>query len=357
VVIVGGHNSSNDVQTNINYMTNRAYNVFRMAGFGAEDIQYLSPTPQDPDGDGVSDVISTTTAGNVHLAMLWAASRIGADAPFYLYLMDHGNIEKYCADGCANGAITSGDLHDWLNELEATTGNQKVTVIIEACHSGSFVDKYPTDPITSTISTGNGRVVIVSTGRTNNAYASAQGAYFSDAFFTAVSEGKSLQASFDQAKSAAELSAPSQTPWLDDNGDGLSNPADGTVASSRYVASFFGGSAPEIMTATVKVSGGVGAISTFVERGDDVLDVVWAAVYAPSFQEPTGTTLSLGVPLVELHPDLDHEGFYSASYNAFTEPGQYKVVVYALDRGGNQALPKLADTGQKRVYLPLVMKK
>ncbi len=245
VVIVGGHNSANAQQTNINYATNRAYRIFRAAGFGAEDIFYLSPSPQDANEDGVNDVISTTTPANVHAALQWAATRVGPNVPFYLYLMDHGLIEAYCGDGCTSGAISSQDLNAWLTELETTSSANLVTVIIEACHSGSFIDRF--GDVAKSISK-DGRVVIASTGRTNNAYASADGAYFSDAFFSAVAESKSVLAAFNQAKSAVELTPHDQTPWLDDNGDGLSSPTDGSYATNRYVASFFGGLMPEIQT-------------------------------------------------------------------------------------------------------------
>jgi hypothetical protein len=269
--------------------------------------------------------------------------------------MDHGNIEYYCADGCTpdDKHITSSDLDAWLDELEATSGCDQVSVIIEACHSGSFEDKFD-DPVKS-IAKEN-RVVIASTGRTNNAYASAQGAYFSDAFFSAVAASQSLKDSFDQGKAAVEATPFNQTPWLDDNGDGLFNPADGAVAANRYIASYFGGMLPEITTAVVTVTNGIGTVQAFVEQGDEPTKIVWAAVYAPSFQEPTITTLNLGVPLIELSPDPAQDGLYTAHYNAFGEQGTYRVVVYAQDQGGNQALPKGVQTGKAKIYLPVVMK-
>ena len=354
VVIVGGHNSSYSLQSNINYATNRAYRVFRSAGFGAEDIRYLSPSPQDADGDGINDVISTTTPANVHSAIQWAATRVGSGVPFYLYLFDHGGVEAFCADGCdTGGRIPSDTLDAWLDELETTSGCNLVTVIIEACHSGSFVDRLE-DPTKSL--SKNGRVVIASTGRTNNAYASAQGAYFSDTFFSAVAESSSILTCFGQAKTAVEMTGNNQTPWLDDNGDALYNPADGAYAANRYVASYFGAALPDITNASVSLVGGAGTIVATVAQGDEPVDIVWAAVYAPSFQEPTTTSLDLGVPLIELEPDVEQEGLYSAYYNAFGEAGTYRVVIYAQDEGGNQALPRLVQAGGQKVYLPLVLK-
>ena len=346
-VVVGGRNNSGSLQANIDYSTNRAYRTFRNAGFDASDIFYLSPAPQDADNDGVNDVISPTTWANVHAAVQWAAGKVGPGVPFYLYAMDHGGIEAFCADGCSvNGRVSSQDLSSWLDELEASSGCDQVTVIVEACHSGSFIDREAASL------SKNGRVVIASTSRDNLAYASAQGAYFSDAFFSAVAESNSLLASFSQAQGAVALTGVSQTPWLDDNGDEQFDASDGVLAGNRYIASAFGALAPEISLASVSEQ--AGTISAWVQPGNEPLHLVWAAVVPPSFQEPTFTTMELGVPLVRLEPDPQREGRYTGTYGTFAEQGLYRVVIYAEDRAGNQALPTLVRVGQRTVYLPIL---
>jgi hypothetical protein len=45
---------------------------------------------------------------------------------------------------------------------------------------------------------------------------------------------------------AVDVTGNDQTPWLDDNGDGLQNPIDGTFAGEQYVVSFFGSLLPRI---------------------------------------------------------------------------------------------------------------
>jgi hypothetical protein len=62
---------------------------------------------------------------------------------------------------------------------------------------------------------------------------------------------------------------------------------------------------PRITTTGLSRAGSTGTISATVEPGDQLVKTVWAAVYAPSFQEPVGTTLDLGVPLVQLWPSAD----------------------------------------------------
>jgi hypothetical protein len=352
VVLAGGRNNSSSLQTNINYVTNRAYRVFQSAGIPAANIYYLSPSSQDADGDGTDDVRATTTPDNIHTALQWAAGKLSAGVPFYLYLMDHGAIEAFCADGCsAPGRLTSEQLDTWLEELESSTSGSPVNVIIEACHSGSFVDRF--EGLAKSISK-DGRVVIASTGRTNNAYASAQGAFFSDAFFSAISESRDLKDSFDRARTAVQAAGFNQTPWLDDNGDGLYSPADGVYAANRRLAAFFGALLPEITSAAVELDGTSGQISATVERGDERIRSVWAAVYPPSYQEPDYTTLDPGVPLVELEADAEQPGKYAVNYNGFIEAGAYRVVIYADDVAGNQAFPRRALVGGHLAYLPVM---
>ena len=358
VIIVAGHNETYGLQTNIYNVTNNAYQVFQGAGFSDDDIYYLAPASQDPDGDGVNEVDGDATPANLQYAIeTWAADKVGANKPLHVYLMDHGVVEGFCTDGCgSSGQTTSEDLNSWLDTLEAAASPEEVNVIIEACHSGSFIEPLPN--LTHSISKA-GRVVIASTDRTHNAYASAQGAYFSDAFLSCVVGSGSLKTCFEQAEAAVAATGRNQTPWLDDNGDHYSNPSDGSVAQNRYIASSFGGFPPTIQDASVAVDGGSGTLTAVVERGGAEIDLVWAAVYDPSFQEPTTTTLQLGVPLVLLEADPEVEGSYAATYpGGFTEEGTYRVVFYAQDQVGVHAAPKLETetVGERKVYLPLLLK-
>jgi hypothetical protein len=354
VIIVGGHNETFSLQTNIDNMTNRAYRIFQGAGYDKDHIYYLASASQDADGDGANDVDAPATAANVDAAIrTWAATYVGDGKPLHIYMGDHGLIEGFCAAGCSSGLVSADNLDASLSYLEANTTVNQINIIIEACHSGSFIDRLSG---VGSISKA-GRVVISSTGRDNNAYASATGGYFTDAFLSCVASSGSLKACYDQAKVAVALTGVNQTPWLDDNGDGLSTAGDGAIAASRYVASFFGAAPPQITAATVQITGGNGVLEATVQEGGALVDVVWAAVYPPSFQEPTYTTLNLGVPSLKLDPVNGTPGLYRASYpNGFTEPGDYRVIIYAQDKTGMQAQPRRAGTGEAKLYLPLVLR-
>jgi hypothetical protein len=275
-------------------------------------------------------------------------------------MMDHGLIESFCTDGCLGpGATGSVPLHGMLNNLEAASGVDEVNVVIEACHSGSFIDNEEAPAVHDSLSKA-GRVIITSTDRDHNAYASASGAYFSDAFFTCIASSKDLKTCFDQARAAVVVSPNGQSPWMDDNGDAQYNASDGTVAATRYVAKFFGASPPQISSAEVALAGADGTLTAWVLEGSAKIDNVWAAVYAPSFQEPSGTTLSLGVPVVQLAADPNVSGKYTTAYpNGFSEPGEYRVVFYARDRADDYATPRLVIPGAEpteKVYLPQVLR-
>jgi len=360
VIIMSGHNNTFGLQANIDGAANRAYRVFQGGGFGDDDIYFLAPTSQDPDGDGVHDEVDVLSSPeNLQYAIeTWAASdsRIGAGKPLHLYLMDHGEVEGFCASGCReSGLVSPRDLDGWLSTLEAATGVDEVNIFIDACHSGSFIDR--TGDLQESISRP-GRVVVTSTGRHNNAYASAQGAYFSDAFFSCIAASNDIRTCYGQARDAVAATGNDQTPWMDDNGDGLANTSDGTVARNRYVARYFGASQPLILSASVDLQGDSGFLTAHVQEGGEEIEMVWAAVYAPSFVEPTTTTLELGVPLLRLEPEEAEEGTYRVTYaGGFGEDGMYRVVFYAQDRTGSHAQPKpvLVGEGAVKLYLPTIL--
>ncbi len=355
-LIIAGHNETFGLQTNIYNAANRAYRIFESAGYTDDDIYYIAPTPQDVDGDGGNKVDATSSRAAIENAITtWAkeGGRVGPDKPFFIYMVDHGLVEKFCASGCdAGGQVTPADIDGWLRQLETDTGANQINVVIEACQSGSFIDRFGGDVANSLSKAG--RVIITATGRENNAYASAQGAYFSDAFFSCVADSNNLKSCYEEGVTAVEGTGVNQTPWLDDNGDGLSNSGDGTVAQGRVVTRFFSSIRPKIGQVSLDQAGANGTLTAQVSEGAEDLTLVWAAVFPPSFEEPSNVTLNLNVPTVRLEPVPDQAGQYSFAYtNGFTEEGDYRVVFYAQDRLGINAVPKREDD-QSPLLLPMI---
>jgi hypothetical protein len=261
----------------------------------------------------------------------------------------------FLADG-SDGKITATDLDLWLGNLEATSGGDNINVIIEACRSGSFIDITGDGP--ATISKHN-RVVIASTSSQLNAFPSPQGAYFSDAFWTALGQNKDLRTAFEAGKQAVQATGMSQSPWLDDDGDAQVDTYDGYLASGRGLGSAFAGTAPVIDW--VMVGDVVSATATIEVKVRDDFGVsrVWVMVYPPDFVEPPPgddpTTPDLDIPTEDMTPAGGDE--FDLVYSEFTQVGSYRLVVYAEDADGNQALPQsLTVLSGPAVYLPLIMR-
>jgi len=358
-VIVGGHDDGYRLQANIDHAADMAYRTFLNSGVPKANLRYFGPNPhRDVDGNGLNDdIYATVTLTGVREAVQdWSrAQGMQLGVPFYVYLVDHGHYDQFMAAG-ASSKITATDLDLWLSNLEATSGTDNVNVILEACHSGSFIDVTNLGPAEVS---GRNRVVIASTSSGLNAYPSVQGAYFSDAFWTALGQNQDLKTAFEAAKQAVQATGLSQQPWLDDNGDALADGRDGALARSRGLGSPFAGSPPAIDWVRMgPVSGGQATVVAQV-RDDFGVAGVWAVVYPPGFVEPEptqdGTTPVLNVPTATLTLAAGTD-LYGTAYRGFTQTGQYRLVVYAQDGDGNQALPQAVGVCAGRVYLPLVLR-
>lgn len=360
-VVVAGHNDGYQLQSNIDYAADQAYLTLLESGFSKDNVRYLGPSTQrDVDGNGSSDdIAATATVTNVrHAIRDWPREQgLGLGVPFYVYLMDHGHYDLFLANG-NSGRVTAPRLDLWLSNLEATTGVDQVTVVIDACKSGSFIDVTDVGP--DEIS-GPNRVVVASTTSQANAYPSAEGSLFSDAFWTAMGDNQDVWTAYRTAEAAVEARDLMQEPWLDDNGDAVANDEDGSLARGRGLAGFFGGGEPVIDWFEVSdVSGSGDAVVRAQVRDDFGLSDVYVEVYPPGYEAPeapAGETPVVDVPTTTL--TLMADDVYEGELTGLTETGSYRVVGYAVDDEENWAVPQwtLVTVGQdEQVYLPLVIR-
>jgi hypothetical protein len=88
---------------------------------------------------------------------------------------------------------------------------------------------------------------------------------------------------------------------------------------------------------------------------DDRVAEVWAVVYPPSYAPPPD-----GRELVEETQEvlkLQSKGgdLYASTYSGFTEPGTYRLAIYARDNDGLVSAPELIEmTAGHALFLPLV---
>jgi PKD repeat protein len=367
VVLVAGKLKDDDpVQPNIHHVTNAVYQLALDNGCTADDVYYLGSDTALPGVD------AEATAANLQQAITgWARDRIGAAKRFTLYLMDHGGADTFYlnyVDGQAV-TVTPGQLDTWLSQLEGDVPDVEANVIIEACYSGSFIE-----PEHTVSRSGRERLVMASTGPSALAYATGDGALFSDKFLGELARGDSLQLAFEESRWAALQAHADQTPWLDVDGDGTPNEAeDMAIARARGFACAAVPTvekwAPYISNVWVRTLSD-GNIGIWAKAQDDkdatglgVKDV-WAVVYPPSYTPPSQSEelvqeADLGLPPLPMLA-TNTDDLYGTFYPAFSETGIYRVVIHAVDEEGLVARPQVVEvqSGQPQhwVYLPLVLK-
>ncbi|MBE2233353.1 MAG: hypothetical protein IAE85_07660, partial [Anaerolinea sp.] len=281
----------------------------------------------------------------------WAPSLLEPGRALTLYMMDHGDNDQFFVNGVTE-VLDADELNGWLSEVEQAVDDVLINVVIEACRAGSFIQRG------QSIS-GPGRVIVTSTSALAPAYASARGAYFSDAFLSVLASDLSVASAFFTARWSAYAAHPGQDAWLDDNGDGRYTTDDGRVAAQRGFgdAGTFPGPVwqpPLIEWAEATWdSSGEGVLRAQV-RADSNIEAVAVLIYPPDFVPPEdGQELVQPVPPVQLL-DGNNDGIFVAQYDGFIQPGAYRIVFTAVDEDGQPALPVTITRGAWPVYLPAV---
>ena len=370
IVVAGRITEGDKLQGRIQNVTNRVYRLWRNNGYAADRIRYLAPDlGLDADLDGKADVTALPSNANLQEAITnWARDKVSAERALTIYLIDHGAYDKLYLDEPRGERLSPQNLNTWLTQLESAVPGVKINIIVEACNSGSFIDHH------ATISK-QGRVVITSAGAFSLAWASAEGAAFSDAFLDALSMGQSLYLAFDEARSNAQRKHNDQAAWLDDDGDGVPNEGqDGVAAAGRsfsnpgsfdpsqdgqwrpYVVS------AEVVAATQQLGLGSNVMASTSGRREIWAEVrdnssvktVLATIYPPSYQAPTaGEELVLGPPPITLQARGNN--MYAGLYGDFTEVGTYRIVVSAVDEDNLESrVLELQFEAGSRLFLPLV---
>jgi hypothetical protein len=335
ILVAGRYREGDDLQSNIYHVTNGLYQQALAQGCTVDQVTYLAAEPQ-PGSTGAA------TLANLEQAITqWAPAHVGPDRALTLYLMDHGRYDELYLDGHAE-MLDPQTLDGWLDDLEQAVPGVRVNVLLEACYSGSFIDP------ARRVSQGE-RLVIASTSAEAVAYASEEGAVFSDAFLNTVSQGLNLWTAFDEGVWAVRqlpqsiLPHRTQVPWLDDTGDGVQNEAgvDGQRAKRRLFACRVTPPRenwpPHIARAEVRNRTGNQGDIWAQAQDDKGVDGMWAVVYPPSWHpaEPS-EALVISPKKILLPPDSDSE--YGGQYT-FAEIGRYRIVLHAQDTDDLLARP------------------
>jgi hypothetical protein len=369
LIVAAGRIAEDDVlQKHIHNVTNRVYRLWRNNGYGAERIRYFATDLNlDADLDGKTDVTGLTNNNNLRDAITnWARDKVGPGRALTIFIMDHGAYDKIYLDQPRNERLLPQDLNDWLNQLEAAVPGVQTNIVIEACNSGSFIDP------TNSISKAN-RVVITSAAATSLAWASPDGAVFSDVFFDSLATGQSVYLAFDEARNNARRAHSDQEAWLDDDGDGIPNDGqDGKFATGRgfnnpgsFDTSKDGQWKPYVVAAEVRsalAEAQASAAAPRTTRGEIWAEVrdnsgvktVLATIYPPSWRAPASSeALVLGPPPITLQ--ARGNDLYAGLYGAFDDPGNYRIVISAIDEDNLESrVLEFYFMNGSRLFLPLI---
>lgn len=349
-IIVAGAGLSDSLWEATSSSANYAYRALIHQGFTKDRIHYLSPdTMLDLDGNSLADDVDAESTNDQFQSALadWAPTPLesGQVRDVTIYMVDHGGQQKFRMS--ARETLDSALLASWINILQAHISG-KITVIYDACESGSFLSS-----LTSPVAAQGRRIVVSSTSPDESANFQDNGTIsFSHSFWTEIFNGLSIGSAFASAQTAVEALFDTQNPMLDDNGDGLFGPEDGSVAASAFVGNglqlswaspFVASVSPaQVLDGQAEAQLWAGPVTD-----PDGIARVWAVVRPPK-DDATGTSPVLGMPSVELHPAED--GTYSGIFSGFTSSGTYTVLFYARDSLGNTSQPK---TSSVQVVNPL----
>lgn len=331
-LIIAGRKSADDtLWPATDYLADNAYTTLRYRGFSKENLLYLSPEPeQDVDGNGeLDDIDGASTLSEATFA--FTAAVTNADNLF-VYLVDHGGNSS--GNGYfrlnASDTITAAQLDAWLDTLQDTY-NTKVTVLLDFCYAGSFLDEMSYEGTAP-------RIVIAACGTNQPSYFVAGGLVsFSSAFFSGIMLGYDVMQCYTLAQNAMSTY---QGALLAD----AKTVAEGTYIGPTSVAS---GDVPtigevcgnQVLSSETSATLWIGSVSSLYP-----ISQAWCQIVPPGYNpDPENPVTSL--PSLELAYD-ESSGRYSVTYDEFTTPGTYNIQFYVQDSEGNVSSPRQSYVAQ-----------
>ncbi len=341
-IIVAGRRLDNSIWNETQMNANFAYRALMYQGFSKDSIYYLSSnTELDLDNDGIPEVRAKATGNNLQTAITeWAKD---ADS-LVLYFVDHGGDGRFIMGTTDDGKteyLYANQLNGWLNTAQQTIPGT-VTFVYDACYSGSFLSALkPPD--------GKKRIVISSASEKEEASFTTDGSTaFSSYFWTHIFNGATVGTAFNFSRKAMGYLTTSQNALIDDNGDGISDNKDGSLAGITYIGNGTAiyANAPKIGAVsgeqTIHIeqttSADIAAYNVTSPDNNNIVHV-WAVIRPPDYQPTAGNPVT-DLPSVDL--SLISAGNYKVTYNEFKTPGTYYILVYARDDKGYTSEPSQA---------------
>jgi sugar lactone lactonase YvrE len=322
LIVVGGSSVNNGIWDATQVNANLAYRALSYQGLTKDEIYYLS---ENPTGEG--NINASPTADELQQSITnWAND---ADR-FVIYLTDHGGNGTFRLN--SGETLSASELDSWLDTLQENTDTE-VTVIYDACQSGSFVPSLTPPP-------GKKRTVIASSASDEPAYFISKGAIsFSNYFWTRIFAGDDIKEAFEFADQAM---GGLQHAVIDVNGNGIGNESGETdMLRSIYIGNGTDMYPQNPVTATVSSPQTVSGTDSALLYASGVTDKdgiarVWAVICPPENAGPADKPVTALPELDLLSVGNDR---YENTYDGFHTNGTYRIAIYAMDRIGYISAP------------------
>ena len=332
ILLAGGgpviNHQPNALWESTRFLTDHAYHALRQQGVAASDIAYLSADPTSKGADMADVRLQPSTLATLQTTLTqWAQD----SEHLVIYLADHGGREKLQINGSED--VTAAQLRAWSDAWLSAHPEGTITLIFEACKSGSF------------LSLGSERrIIIASTLADHAAVIGNQGLNaFSYFFWSEIGRHARPAKAFRVARQAMSAqrvnAADTQNAQLDSNGDQRFDASD--YEPLRLVC--YGDCQPQpSLPAIDSVTPGDALLTT--PRVDITATVsrpvtkAWFTVQAPNRDAVDPNlpfTASVSHPLT-----CDPQNRCRGHYADFETPGTYLVTVYVQDSSGKISLPR-----------------
>ena len=333
-------------------LADRAYTALRLQGFKREEIYYLTADPQltarDADGDGTNDINGAANLANLQQALTQWTKPVEQAV---VYLIGHGGVDTYQLN--RESQLSPKQLKIWLDSLQAKLIKDqrgqlgKLSVIIDACKSGSFVA-----PLAS-----SNRYLIASTQPDLDAIISNKDGSnsFSYHFWGQIGfKDGWLSTAFQQARQSmsSELvdRGRTQKAMLDANGSG----DDTTEADYTAIGNYCYGNCTSHASVPIAIESvspldnlNDSFTSTLKVRGSKDIAKAWVSIQRPDYHFPTdGTAINT---LLTVNLNCDGRNTCQANYNNFNLNDNYQVTFNVIDKDGNTAVPYTATLYQSGI--------
>lgn len=350
IIIAGGDlkDGVNKIRNETDKIAKRAHDALRFQGYTEADIYYLGPE---------SEYLDTPRNEPTRQNLESIITGLGDTSELLLFFVGHGRTGQLNLNG-EEAPLDIDTLNEYLAKL---SGVDRIILIFDACQSGSFVST-ETDQSNDDLSPhllppqGAELIVITSTGSEEPGHFLSTGAFsFSHRLWDEILNGATLGQAYDKAR---DQMGDFQTARINNP-----NLAKDLILRREYVRNTY---KPYIFYTEILDRNGNSLLTTFddvtgepsnplngtteitirskimADREGQPMEEVWAVISQPNF-EPE----SPEIPVTEIASvELDYNattGFYEGKQQGFFAEGEYRITIFARNKGDLTVLTQHAE--------------